>query len=88
MLVLATSEHSVARGMLLLFVYSLGIGVPFLLTALGVGAFLKYFQKYKRFIRWGEVAAGVLLVVVGVLMFTDRFTALAAFLPFFNRFAV
>jgi cytochrome c-type biogenesis protein len=86
-LALATSEGSVPRGMLLLFVYSLGIGLPFLLTALGVGAFLRFFQTYKRFIRWGEVAAGALLVVVGVLLFTDRFASLARLLTFFNRFA-
>jgi len=87
MLALA-AEGGVVHGMTLLFAYSLGIGVPFLLTAMGVGAFLKIFQKYKRFIRWGEIAAGALLILVGVLMFTDRFTALAGFFSFFNRFAL
>jgi cytochrome c-type biogenesis protein len=87
MLALAV-EGGVGRGMFLLFAYSLGIGIPFLLTAMGVGAFLKMFQKYKRFIRWGEIAAGALLVGVGILMFTDRFTVLAEFFSFFNRFAL
>lgn len=88
MLALATTEGSAVRGMLLLFFYSLGIGLPFLLTAMGVGAFLRFFRTYKRFIRWGEIAAGMLLVVVGVLMFTDRFTALTRLFPFFNKFAL
>lgn len=88
MLALATSEGSAAGGMALLFTYSLGIGAPFLLTAMGVGAFLKLFQTYKRFVRWGEIAMGILLIGVGILMFTDRFTALAGLFPFFNRFAL
>jgi cytochrome c-type biogenesis protein len=72
----------------MLFVYSLGIGLPFLLTALGVGSFLKLFQRYKRFIRWGEIAAGGLLIAAGFLMFTDHFTALADLFSFFNRFVL
>jgi cytochrome c-type biogenesis protein len=81
-------EGGVLRGMVLLLTYSLGIGVPFLLTAMGVGAFLRVLQKYKRLIRWGEFAAGALLIGVGVLMFTDRFTTLAGFFSFLNWFTL
>ncbi len=88
MLALAATQGTAAGGMGLLFVYSLGIGVPFLLTAAGVGAFLKFFRKYKRFVRWGEILAGLLLILVGVLLFFDRFTSLTGFFSVFNRFAL
>src|SRR6185436_13836253 len=64
-LALAAGEETVFRGMFLLFVYSMGLGIPFILTGMGVNTFLRFFNKYKRFIRVGEVLAGVLLVVVG-----------------------
>jgi cytochrome c-type biogenesis protein len=80
-LALAAVEQTVARGMLLLAVYSLGLGVPFLLTGFGINAFLSFFARYKRYILWGERAAGALLVGVGVLIFSNRLTALTTLLP-------
>ena len=80
-LALAAAQTTVLRGVALLLVYSLGLGVPFLLTALGLGAFLKWFARYKRFIRWGELAAGILLIILGILMATNHLTALLQFVP-------
>lgn len=88
MLALAASEESSARGMALLFTYSLGLGLPLMATALGVGTFLRLLRNYRRFIRWGEVAAGLLLVGVGLLLLLDRFTVLANLLaPLAGRFS-
>lgn len=80
-LALAAQEQTVARGMLLLGVYSLGLGVPFLLTGFGINAFMSFFARYKRYILWGERAAGALLVGVGLLIFSNRLTALTQLLP-------
>jgi len=80
-LALAATQETVAQGVVLLFVYSMGLGVPFLLTGLGVSAFLRFFARYKRFIRWGEVAAGLLLIALGVLMLTSRMSLLMRLLP-------
>ena len=80
-LALAATQETVARGMILLAVYSLGLGVPFLLTGFGINAFLGFFARYKRHIAWGERAAGVLLIAVGLLIMTNRLTALAQLLP-------
>lgn len=88
-LALASTQETVAEGMFLLFVYSLGLGIPFILTSLGVNEFLHFFNRYKRFIRWGEVVAGVLLVLMGILIFSSRLTSLISLLPeFFLKFAV
>jgi cytochrome c-type biogenesis protein len=80
-LALAATEGSVARGVGLLFVYSMGLGVPFILTGLGITAFLRFFARYKRFIRWGEVAAGALLIGIGVLVLSNRLSWLMRLLP-------
>ncbi len=80
-LALAATQETVARGVGLLFVYSMGLGVPFILTALGLNAFLRFFARYKRFIRWGEVAAGILLIGIGLLLLSNRMTWLMRLMP-------
>ena len=80
-LALAATQESVLRGVGLLFVYSLGLGVPFILTALGLRAFLAFFARYKHFIRAGEVAAGLLLIAVGLLVLCNRLTWVIRLLP-------
>lgn len=80
-LALAASEKTVGRGMFLLFVYSMGLGIPFILTGLAVNAFLGLFSRYKKFIRWGEILGGVLLMAVGALIFFNRLTLLVNLLP-------
>jgi len=50
--------------------------VPFLLSALALGPFLKAFKRYRRFIPTVERAAGVLLVIVGVLVATNYYLVL------------
>jgi cytochrome c-type biogenesis protein len=80
-LALAATQETVRQGMLLLAVYSLGLGLPFLLTGFGINAFLSFFARYKRYIVWGERAAGALLVGVGVLILTNKLSLLAGMLP-------
>ena len=89
-LALAAAEGTVARGAALLAVYSLGLGVPFMLTAFGINAFLSFFARYKRYILWGERAAGLLLIGVGTLVFSNKLTSLTQVLPrsVFGRFAL
>lgn len=87
-LAIAATQSTVMKGMLLLSIYSLGLGIPFIITGFGVGLFMKFFQRYKRFIRWGEIVAGVLLVAIGLLIFTDNLVLLFRFVPdFFYKFA-
>ena len=73
---LAGTAETVARGVGLLVAYSAGLGVPFLLSALALGPFLKVFKRYRRFIPTVERAAGVLLVIVGVLVATNYYLVL------------
>ncbi|MBI4376017.1 MAG: cytochrome c biogenesis protein CcdA [Elusimicrobia bacterium] len=80
-LALAATQETVRQGMTLLAIYSLGLGIPFILTALAINGFLQFFARYKRYIRWGEIGAGVLLIVIGALVFTNRLTLLVQLLP-------
>ena len=75
---LAGTAETVGRGMGLLVAYSAGLGVPFLLSAIGLGMFLRFFKRYRPFIPIVERFAGVILVVVGVLVFTNYYLVLNA----------
>lgn len=87
-LTLAATEETIARGMVLLLAYSAGIGIPFLLTALAVGEFIKIFRRWGKWIRWAEVIAGVVLIAVGILIFTDEIGVLMRYVPeYFYKFA-
>ncbi len=79
-LLLAAEQQTVSRGITLLAVYSLGLGVPFLMTALAIDRFFTAFARIRRHYRTIEIASGLLLVVIGVLIFTDRFTIIARWL--------
>jgi cytochrome c-type biogenesis protein len=73
---LAGTAETVSRGVGLLVAYSAGLGTPFLLSALALGPFLRFFRRYRPFIPVVERAAGVLLVAVGVLVFTNYYVVL------------
>jgi len=67
---IAGSTESVSKGMALLAVYSLGLGIPFLLAALSLDAFLGFFKKFRRHMPLVERLMGLLLVVTGVMFLT------------------
>jgi cytochrome c-type biogenesis protein len=73
---LAGTSETVQRGIGLLIAYSAGLGVPFLISAVALGAFLKFFKRYRPLIPIMERTAGVLLVIVGVLVFTNYYIVL------------
>ncbi|MGB2630899.1 MAG: cytochrome c biogenesis protein CcdA [Candidatus Omnitrophota bacterium] len=80
-LALAAAQQTLIRGMFLLAVYSLGLGIPFIITGFGVGLFMRFFEKYKKFIRWGEIVAGLLLIIIGILIFFNSLDVLIKFVP-------
>jgi cytochrome c-type biogenesis protein len=86
-LAIAGSRDTVGQGVQLLAVYSLGLGIPFLVTALAINRFFAAFAKIRRHYHKIEVASGLLLVTIGVLIFTDRFTIIARWLsPYLPTF--
>jgi cytochrome c-type biogenesis protein len=75
-LTLASNDKTVAQGTGLLLAYSAGLGIPFLLFSLALGAFLRFFKRYRPFIPVIERVAGGLLIVVGVLVVSNYYIAL------------
>ncbi|HTX56784.1 MAG TPA: cytochrome c biogenesis protein CcdA [Candidatus Acidoferrales bacterium] len=71
-LAIASQQHN-AEAALLLLVYSLGLAVPFLLTAVAIGAVLPVLNRLKRFLPAIEVCAGVFLVAVGLVLVNNAF---------------
>jgi cytochrome c-type biogenesis protein len=76
----AASSADMSRGIWLLLAYSLGLAVPFLLSAIAVERFLDVFARMKRQMVWITRTSGVLMIVIGVLMITNYFTVLATVL--------
>ena len=79
-LLYTSTRADLAQGLRLLGAYSLGLALPFLAAAWALEWFLRWVQRFRRYIGWVERVAGVLLVVVGVLMLTGSFTVLSGWL--------
>lgn len=87
-LVIAAAQNSVGKGILLLTVYSLGLAVPFLLTALGIERFMKFYTGFRRHMHVVEVASGALLIALGILLVFGKLTLLSQYFSFLNRFVL
>jgi cytochrome c-type biogenesis protein len=79
-LTLAATRGSVGQGTALLGAYALGLAIPFLLAALALDRFLAWFQRFRRWMGWVERVSGVLLILLGLLLVTGRFTLLTGWL--------
>jgi cytochrome c-type biogenesis protein len=85
-LAMAATSDTITQGVFLLAVYSAGLAIPFLLTALGINQFLGFYQRFRRYLQAVEVTSGALLLLVGGLIFANRLTWLSGKLGFLNRF--
>jgi cytochrome c-type biogenesis protein len=79
-LTIAASEQDVARGAGLLAIYSLGLGIPFLLAAAGVGTFLGFSGYFRKHLVTVERVMGVLLVLTGLMFITGSMQSLSYWL--------
>jgi cytochrome c-type biogenesis protein len=87
-LALAATQQTIGQGILLLAAYSLGIGIPFLAAAALMGPFIQWLNRFKKYLQWVEIGAGVLLLILGVLMFFGGLTRLSGLFRIFGRFAL
>lgn len=76
---LASQEATVLQGTGLLLVYSMGLGIPFLLVALGLGSATRLLKKLSPHLRKVEIASGILLLIMGLLLITNSFQYLNSF---------
>jgi cytochrome c-type biogenesis protein len=87
-LALAAQRETVFQGMFLLAIYSAGLAMPFLFTSLGLSQFLKIYAGFRKHLQVVEVASGVLLIVLGVLMAFNKLTMISSYFSFLNRFTL
>jgi cytochrome c-type biogenesis protein len=72
-LIYASTSKSYYTGILLLTIYSAGLGLPFFLSSLAFNSFLSTFEKIKRYMRVITLVSGLFLIAIGILMLTDTF---------------
>jgi cytochrome c-type biogenesis protein len=78
----AAASGTVGRGVFLLAVYSAGLAIPFLLTALGIGQFMAFYKNFRKYLHAVELFSGALLLFIGALVFANKLTWLTGKLGF------
>jgi cytochrome c-type biogenesis protein len=87
-LLMAAGEHTVSQGVSLLLVYSLGLGIPFIVAALAIRPFLNALQRFRRHLETIEKVLGGFLVLTGILFLTNSMTLISGWmLELFPGFA-
>jgi cytochrome c-type biogenesis protein len=83
----AGNTETFTKGVLLLWVYSMGLAVPFLLTSVAIDRFMAFYGRFRRYLQIWEIGSGVVLIVLGVLILTRRLAILSSYLGFLNKFS-
>jgi len=79
-LALAATESSIGKGILLLSFYSLGLAIPFVLSGYGISKFLEFSKNFKKNIRRISISGGIILLITGVLIITNKLQIIGYFL--------
>jgi len=79
-LTIAGSRGDLGFGVTLLATYALGLGIPFLAAALAIRPFMNFMRRFRRHLRKVEIAVGSLLIITGILIFTNNLGQLSYFL--------
>ncbi len=88
-LLLASQLETLLQGVLLLAVFSLGLGIPFMLTGIFIGFFSNFLKRINRHLNVVSIISGVLLVILGIIFITGSIDLavgfLSRYLPFLNK---
>lgn len=76
-LMFASTAESIYKGVLLLLIYSIGMGLPFIFTALFINGFTKFMDKAGRVLRYIPIISGLIMVVFGILVYMDKLMAIS-----------
>ena len=89
-LALAATEDSINKGILLLFFYSFGLAIPFILSGYLIQKFLIFSKNFKKNVKLVSKLGGIILLITGVLILTNQLQALGYYLlnifPFLQNF--
>ena len=79
-LLVASQQETVMQGSILLFAFSMGLGIPFILTAAAINVFFKFFAAVRKYFPVIEFVGGVLLILIGILLLTGNFEKISSML--------
>lgn len=77
-LILASSQETVAQGIWLLCVYSAGLALPFIILSISIGFAVRFIRQTTKIIGYVNKAAGIILIITGALLITDKFSLLTS----------
>lgn len=83
-LIYAANMNTISKGILLLTFYSLGLAIPFIITAYAIEGLTKYIRKFSKYIRVVSWASGILMIIMGVLVFINNINILSKYFNFIN----
>ncbi len=83
-LIYAANMDSMNKGILLLIIYSIGLAVPFILTALAIEGFAEQFKKFSKYLPIVSTISGILMIIMGVMIFTNKLAILSQYSSFIN----
>ena len=79
-LIMAATQGTIVKGTMLLLIYSLGLAIPFILTALFINRFFYVFNTLKKYYRIIEIISGTLLIIIGILVMSGGFNKITIYL--------
>ena len=83
-LIYAANMDSIGRGVLLLVAYSIGLAVPFILTAFAIDGFAEQFKKFSKYLPIVSIVSGILMIIMGTVIFTNKLAILSQYSSFIN----
>lgn len=83
-LIYATSMDSIDKGVLLLVMYSIGLSVPFILTAMALESFTEQFKRFSKHLPIISKISGILMIIMGIIIFTNKLAILSQYTSFVN----
>lgn len=88
-LLLASNMETLLEGILLLVVFSAGLGLPFILTSIFIGSFTRFLKKINKHLNIISIVSGIFIIILGIIFVTDSMTKIMGFLmsrfPFFSK---
>jgi len=84
----AATLGKVSNGVTLLVIYSMGLGIPFFMVTLALNRFFRIFDRLKKHLRLIEIVSGIIMVILGLMIFTNKLILIPGYLSFLNTFAL
>jgi cytochrome c-type biogenesis protein len=78
----------VSQGVSLLLIYSMGLGVPFLFVTFALNRFFRIFDQIKKHLRLIEFVSGIIMIILGLMILSNKLILIPGYLSFLNKFAL